>query len=260
MKPEISVIIATHNRKHLVVEAVKSVFTQEPQNYEVIVVDDGSTDGTSQTLKSLDLPLKIIEQENNGVASARNTGIRHSQGEFIAFLDSDDIWLPTKLAKQQEYLSSHPYIPLVYTDEYIESEGERFEETRFVLHPPEKKFVLPYILIISAIQASSVMVRKKVFSGVGLFNEALTVLEDVDLWDRICQTSEVGYLSEPLVVMRNDSRRAHLSNLKSPVSLESARLYLDLYAERRVGRVLSVPEQYALEDSYELLKKVDPIR
>src|SRR3989344_2440298 len=130
-EPVISVIIPSYNRKSIVVEAIRSVFKQEPRNYEVIVVDDGSSDGTEDYLKSLDLPIKIIRKENGGVSSARNAGIKVAQGKYVAFLDSDDLWLPGILENQLAYLQSHPEIPLVYTDQYIEVDGKNLEKTRF---------------------------------------------------------------------------------------------------------------------------------
>jgi glycosyltransferase involved in cell wall biosynthesis len=93
MNTLISVAISTFNRKNLVLDAIKSVLQQEPKNYEVIDDDDGSTDGTSEFLKSLNLPIKIVAKKNGGVSSARNAGIKVAQGKYVAFLDSDDLWL-----------------------------------------------------------------------------------------------------------------------------------------------------------------------
>ena len=107
MNSLISVIIPVFNRKDIVLEAIQSVLQQMPKNYEVIVVDDGSTDNTANYIESLNLPVHVIRKENGGVASARNAGIRIAKGEYIAFLDSDDLWLPGILKAQLEYLQLH---------------------------------------------------------------------------------------------------------------------------------------------------------
>jgi glycosyltransferase involved in cell wall biosynthesis len=147
---KISVIIPTYNRKSIVLQAIQSALMQEPKNYEVILVDDGSVDGTVDYLNNLHLPITIVQKKNGGVSSARNTGIRAAQGGYVAFLDSDDIWLPGILKSQSEFLDSHPKIPLVYTDQYIESEGKITEKTRFNLAPTtleQKRSLIDRVLL-----------------------------------------------------------------------------------------------------------------
>src|SRR3990172_4693438 len=128
---KISVIIPTYNRKKLVLEAIQSAIKQEPKNFETIVVDDGSVDRTADYLRSLRLPIKVISKSNGGISSARNEGIRNAKGKYIAFLDSDDLWLPGILAEQSNYLDSHPEISLVYVDQYNETKGKRKDKTLF---------------------------------------------------------------------------------------------------------------------------------
>ena len=135
MTPAISAVIPTYNRKQFVLDAINSALQQDPKNYEIIVVDDGSTDGTFEYLLSLNLPIRVIRKQNGGVASARNEGIRNAKGKYITFLDSDDVWLPGILKAQLDFLDSHPHIPLVYTDQYIELSGKRLEKTRFQAKP-----------------------------------------------------------------------------------------------------------------------------
>jgi glycosyltransferase involved in cell wall biosynthesis len=174
MEPIISVVIPTYNRKGLVLEAIHSALQQEPKNYEVIVVDDGSTDGTVEYLKSLNLPIKIISKKNGGVSSARNEGIKYAKGRYVAFLDSDDLWLPGILKAQFEYLKSHPNIPLVYVDQRLIIKGERIDVTRFTMkkltHEEMSKFDLPGFAKSPPFHISSIIMRKSVFDEIGYFN------------------------------------------------------------------------------------------
>ena len=218
MNPLIRVVIPTFNRKNLVQDAIKSVLQQEPKNYEFIVVDDGSTDGTSEFLKSLNLPIKIVAKENGGVSSARNTGIKVSQGKYVAFLDSDDLWLQGILKAQSDYLdthpNTHPNIPLVYTDQYIEVKGKRIDDTRFTMkkysHEEMSRFDLPGFVESPPIHISSTMLRKSIFDEVGYFNEELKIHEDTDMWTRISEKYELGYIEKPLAVFRWEIDSDHL--------------------------------------------------
>lgn len=238
MKPEISVVIPTYNRKKLVLEAINSILQQEPKNYEVIVVDDGSTDGTAEYLESLKLPIKVNRKENGGVSSARNLGIKSSRGDYVAFLDSDDLWLPGILETQLGFLRSHTNIPLVYVDEKIEIDGKIIEVTRFTMKKftPEEMshFDLPALGQSPAIQTSAIMVRKSVFEEVGYFNEDLRVNEDIDMWNRISEKYELGYIDRPLAIFRWETDPEHLikpTAVKKFIS--DGTKYMKLYKDRR---------------------------
>ncbi len=123
--PFFSVVIPTFNRAHLVTRAVESVLTQKFTDYECIVVDDGSTDDTSRVLSPYTNKIKYIYISHGGVSTARNRGIQQAQGEWIAFLDSDDMWLPEKLAAHYEYIQAHPNIYIHQTDELWIRNGKR---------------------------------------------------------------------------------------------------------------------------------------
>ncbi|MDO8569912.1 MAG: glycosyltransferase [bacterium] len=242
---KISVVIPTYNRKNLVLEAIHSALAQAPKNYEVIVVDDGSTDGTVKYLQSLKLPIKIISQENKGVSSARNTGIKVTQGEYMAFLDSDDLWLSGILKSQLEFLEFHPEIPLVYTDQFIESEGKRYEKTRFNSEPttPEqkRKFDKPgFITLQAPIHISAVMIRKSIFDEIGFFNEDLQIHEDTDMWNRISEKYELGFIDKSLSVFRWEKDQEHLLKADArELFFDEARKYMKLYEERRKQKGLT---------------------
>jgi len=209
LTPLISVIIPSYNRKNIVIEAIKSALEQESKTFEVIVVDDGSTDGTEDYLKSLNLPIILLRKENGGVSSARNAGIKIAQGEYVAFLDSDDLWLPGILENQLAYLQSHPEIPLVYTDQYIEVDGKNLEKTRFnrevVSEEQKTKFNLPGFVQHMPIHISSVMIRESIFEEIGYFNEDLKIHEDTELWNRISEKYNFGYIEKPLAVRKNEA-------------------------------------------------------
>lgn len=264
MIPLISIIIPTYNRKNLVLDAINSAIQQEPKNYEVIVVDDGSSDGTPEYLESLNLPIKIIGKENGGVSSARNAGIKAAQGKYIAFLDSDDLWLPDILKSQVEYLEIHPNIPLVYVDQHIDLKGKRIDLTRFTLkkhtHEHMSKFDLPGFAQSPPIHISSIMVRKSIFYELGFFNEDLKIHEDTDMWNRISEKYELGYIEKPLAVFRWEVDPDHLLKPSARKEFMSeGRKYLKLYLERRKNRELTGREKKGIEDSYRRMGQIEEL-
>jgi len=154
--PTVSVIISTYNRAHLIGRAIQSVLNQTYQDFEVIVVDDGSTDNTEEIVKSFNDPrIRYIRHEKNkGAAAARNTGIKAARGKYIAFQDSDDEWLPEKLEKQMKvFENAPPEAGVVYTDmQRINEDGEHYWEMGKIGYPPSK--------IIKDIQRSRFKVEK----------------------------------------------------------------------------------------------------
>lgn len=264
MELRISVVIPTYNRKILVLEAISSVLQQEPKNYEVIVVDDGSTDGTIGHLKILNLPIKVIRKEKGGTSSARNEGIKNSKGEFIAFLDSDDIWLPGILEAQLQYLEVHPSIPLVYTDQYIESFGKKLDITRFtagnVTYEQKSKFDLPGFMKSPPIHISSVMVRKSIFDEMGLFNENLKIHEDTEMWNRISEKYELGYIDKPLAIFRWEKDSQHVLKPEGRgLFISEGRKYMKIYEDRRKHRELLPNEKSAIKESYRRIDQLEEI-
>lgn len=255
----VSVIIPTYNRKDIVLEAIKSVLNQTVKNFEVIVVDDGSTDGTKEYLESLNLPIKIISKKNGGVASARNEGIKFAQRKYVAFLDSDDSWLPDKLSVQVAYLEVHPEIPLVYTDEYIEVNGEVLPKTRFqradVGDDIKNNFLLSGFVQRTPIHTSAVMVRKSVLEEVGYFNETLKIHEDSELWNRISMKYKFGYIDIPLATFRYKDGVDHLmKGFHEEPSKEEGRKYLKLYKKMHENNMTDEIKK-SIDDSYEILNK-----
>ena len=194
---KISVVIPTYNRKHTLPRALDSVLAQSYQPFEIIVIDDGSTDGTANWFSNNYPSIQSISQSNQGVSAARNAGIKQSRGDWIAFLDSDDEWLPTKLAKQIETLKVNPEFLFCHTNEIWIRNGARVNQQK--KHQKYGGHIFEKCLDICRVSPSSSLFHKSVLDDVGLFDESLKVCEDYDLWLRISANYPVLFLDEPLI-------------------------------------------------------------
>ena len=197
----ISIVIPTHNRIDLLPRALRSALNQTYTNIEVIVVSDGSEDGTDAMMEAFenqDSRVKYIAYHpGRGGNHARNVGIENAHGKYIAFLDDDDEWYPDKLQKQYGLFTSNPKVGLVCTGIRSIHESQSFT-TPFI--PPAMPDSSKQILLRNCIgSTTTVMVRKDVLSKSGNFDEQLGALQDYDLWVRICQMCEVAVVKEPLV-------------------------------------------------------------
>lgn len=212
----ISVIIPTFNRAKLTVEALRSVLDQKdvPEEVEIIVVDDGSTDNTGEELAGVAENILYVRQEHSGVSAARNHGISISRGEWIAFLDSDDLWLPGKLCAQMRFFHHHPRIFLCQTNEIWIRNGRRINPRKY--HRKPSGYCFSLLLERCLVSPSAAVVHRRVFDLVGLFDETLPACEDYDLWLRIGCRFPVGLVEEPLVLKRGghpDQLSARIPNL-----------------------------------------------
>lgn len=202
--PKLSIIIPTYNRAQYLREAIDSVLSQTYRDFEIIVVDDGSTDNTKEVAKKWELldKVKYFYQENKGPAAARNRGIKEAMGDYIAFLDADDLWLPEKLEKQVEYLKERPDVSLVASEfEIIDEVGHSNGYSQRRKKIPVDGFILKYIFQ-HYLLLSTIMVKKDTFKTVGLFNEELINAEDTDILLRIAKHFKIGLLDEYLVKHR----------------------------------------------------------
>lgn len=199
MGPLISVIIPTFNRASVLVRAIDSVLKQSYKNFELIVVDDGSTDETKYLLSPyMDQgKLRYFKTENRGVSAARNFGVEKSQGEWLSFLDSDDEWLKEKLQKQLEFLKAHPTIRLVHGEELWVRNGKRVNQKK--IHQKFGGFIYEKCLPLCLISPSAVMIERKLFDEMKGFDEEFIVCEDYDLWLKITSLYEVGFVSDPII-------------------------------------------------------------
>ena len=199
--PWVSIIIPTYNRRDFLREAIRSVLEQSFRDFELIVVDDGSDDGTREMIQR-EFPglLTYLYQENQGVSRARNRGLKLAQGEFVAFLDSDDLWLPRKLERQMAFMQSQPKAQICYTDEIWIRRGVRVNPKK--KHAKYSGWIYPRCLPLCIISPSSALMRRGLLEEVGGFDEELPVCEDYDLWLRISARHPVHFLPEKLIIKR----------------------------------------------------------
>jgi len=195
----VSVIIPAFNRALKVSRAISSVLYQTFTDYEIIVVDDGSTDGTRDAMRQFGDKISFIRHRSNlGVSAARNTGIKGSNAPLIAFLDSDDYWLSEKLGVQVSFFKSHPEAAIGQTEEiWIKNGRYANPKTR---HLKPSGDVFEPSLKLCLISPSAVMLKRSLLEEVGFFNEDLPVCEDYDLWLRIACRYPVHLINEKLVV------------------------------------------------------------
>ncbi|HLH75798.1 MAG TPA: glycosyltransferase family 2 protein [Candidatus Binataceae bacterium] len=209
--PAVSVIIPAYNRRAMLKEAIASVAAQRGANFELIVVDDGSDDGTWEDLNEGELAaalaqapsgcaVKLLRQENRGPAAARNHGAAVATGEYLAFLDSDDLWMPDKLARQLAYFANHPHLRIAQTQELWLREGRPVNPGRRHRKPEGQFFVAA--LRTCLISPSAVMMRADLFTALAGFDPRLAACEDYDLWLRVLIKHPVGLLDAPLVIRR----------------------------------------------------------
>lgn len=194
----ISVVIPTYNRIELLKRSIDSVINQTIKPFEIIIVDDGSNDGTEAMVKKKYDSLKLIKQKNKGASAARNSGIKASSGEWICFLDSDDEWKNDKLEKQITAVANNSDYKFFHSNEIWIKNGKRINQKK-----KHKKYggdIFKKCLDMCRISPSSVLIDKSIFEEIGFFNENLVVCEDYELWLRICDKYEVFFIDEPLII------------------------------------------------------------
>ncbi len=198
--PEISIVIPTFNRCWSLQDAIASVLSQTFPRREVIVVDDGSTDATADLLAAYTDDIIVIRQENKGVSAARNAGVAAASGQYIAFLDSDDMWLPEKLFRQHAFFLSHPEAVICQTDEIWIRNGVRVNPGH--RHRKPSGMIFEPSLHLCLVSPSAVMLRKDILKDIGGFNETFPACEDYDLWLRIGLYHPVHLIDSQLVIKR----------------------------------------------------------
>lgn len=212
--PKVSIIIPTYNRAKLLSEAIESALSQTYQDFEIIVIDDGSMDNTNEMIelyiKKHPQKVNYFYQVNKGLSSARNSGIRKARGEYIAFLDSDDRWLPNKLEIQMKIIDEEK-VDFVYSYAYVEIDGRM--STQFKPSAPALNF---YDLFVKgkSLVISTVVIKRDYIEKAGMFDETLRVAEDCDLWIRVLLCYKVKFIDTPLIIYR-----VHNSNLSSDMEI-----------------------------------------
>ncbi len=214
----VSVILPTYNRAWILREAVDSVLAQDYPDVELIVVNDGSTDDTRNILEEYGDRIAVLEQENRGVSAARNLGISSASGRLIAFLDSDDYWLPRKLSVQAAFFHDHREALICQTEEIWIRNGRRVNPKR--KHKKKSGMIFEPSLALCLVSPSAVMIRRELFEEVGLFDETLPACEDYDLWLRVAWKYPVHLIDAPLIVKRG----GHADQLSSAAGLDRHRI------------------------------------
>ena len=194
---KISVIIPTYNRFNSIGRALDSILDQTYKPHEIIIVDDGSTDGTRELIRDQYPSIKYFYQSRSGVSKARNKGIVESKAKWIAFLDSDDQWQPNKLEEQKNNLKQNPTILVSHTNEIWIRNGVRVNQMK--KHQKYGGYIFDKCLDFCRMSPSSIMIHKQVFEDIGNFDEDLLVCEDYDLWIRVTSKFPVTYLDKPLI-------------------------------------------------------------
>ncbi len=217
--PLVSVIIPTYNRAWTLKKAIDSVLEQDYKNFELIVVDDGSTDDTETLIEEYAKSVKFVQQPNLGVSAARNKGISISSGSLISFLDSDDYWEPGKLSAQVEFFNGNPDALICQTEEIWIRNGKRVTPKQ--KHKKQSGMIFIPSLALCLVSPSAVMMRKMLFAKVDVFDESLPACEDYDLWLRITCRYPVHLIDTPLIVKTG----GHEDQLSSTIGLDKYRIY-----------------------------------
>jgi len=205
--PTVSVVIPTYNFGRYLPEAIESILQQTYRDFEIIVIDDGSTDDTKNIIQKYLPSVRYVRQENGGPSKARNTGIMMSKGKYIAFLDADDIWLPTKLEKQIAHFQRNPECYFVFTENCSFDDNGIYLEKMGKQEKLMKGNLLENIFLKSSVATPTVMVKSEVFESVGLFDESLRVAQDDNMWLRIVGSFKAGLLDEVLVKVRRSRKK-----------------------------------------------------
>jgi len=197
------VIIPVYNAEKFIKETIESVLEQTYQDFEIIIIDDGSTDKSAEVIKSFDDKRIIYTyQKNQGVSATRNIGILKSNGEYIALLDHDDLWLPEKLERQIPILESNSNVGLVYSDCYIIALNGNILGRNFKDHRPHRGKVLPDLFLDNFIPCLTAVIRKNILNHTKFFNPELSIAEEYDLFLRIARSYEIEYIDLPLAEYR----------------------------------------------------------
>ena len=228
--PLVSVVIPVRNRADLITRAVESVLGQSFEDYELIVIDDGSDDDLPSALARFDDKIRFLSQDHRGVSAARNNGIRESTGALIAFLDSDDEWLPEKLERQVERYDPGNSGFVCHTDEIWIRDGKEVPQKK--QHRKQGGRFFERALELCLISPSSVIMTRRLLDRIGWFDEELEAAEDYDLWLRLTAFHEVDFIPERLVI-KHGGHKGQLSHTVAAI---------DRFRIRAIEKILGNPD------------------
>lgn len=236
--PLVSIIIPVYNGANFVKEAIDSALAQTYKNIEIIVVNDGSNDNgrTEQIIKSFGNKVTYYKKNNGGVSTALNLGIQMMKGEYFSWLSHDDMYFPQKIEKQVDFLKKIPKNTIVYSN-YIEIDQKSKELTKYILNHELLEEKPEYSLLRGAINGNTLLIPKKAFNEIGLFNEQLRCVQDYELWQRMSKKYYFKHMTDILVKARIHKNQVTLT---SPmVIFEGNKFWLDM--------VLNFPKERMIE-------------
>ena len=242
--PRVSVIIPTYNRADLLGEAVASVIAQTYKDYEIIIVDDGSTDNTKEVASHFPPEIRYVQKTNGGAASARNKGIELARGEYLCFVDSDDALLENALETNVNFLDSHPDVGLCYGQVCKMDEDGRLLKLRKLRGAKtsgvrESSEQITRLLFRGDIAMLAVLVRRSCFEKVGCFDTSVPYGEDIDMWLRIAMEYKVGYIAEPLGKVRIHVSKTNLTNRGKFDIVESSQIE---FMTKALNKLKDIPD------------------
>jgi len=214
---KVSVIIPTFNRATFLKTAIESVLRQNYDNFEIIITDDNSQDNTQGVVKEFsDKRIRYIRQKKNkGVSAARNTAIKVSEGEYIAFLDDDDEWLAEKLKKQVEIIEKCPAkVCGVYSNFFIIENSEKKIAKINPRIKDKRGNLFEQFALGNPIHTSTVLIRSECLENIGLFDESISYMEDRDLWIRLSEKWDFEFINEPLIMVHTHKKAKLSENLQ----------------------------------------------
>lgn len=202
----VSILLTCYNHLRFLPEALAGVTAQTFQDFEIIAIDDGSTDGTRDWLTACDVPMtRIFNEQNLGTYGSLNVALRAATGEFVAILNDDDVWHPEKLARQVEVMDAHPHVGIVHTDgDFIDGDTQVIPGSPLGFAFPrfETGDILAGLLYENKIIASAALVRREALRSLGGFNEGYFGSGDWEMWLRVCEQWAAGFVAEPLTRYR----------------------------------------------------------
>ncbi|BAI62004.1 putative glycosyltransferase [Methanocella paludicola SANAE] len=218
--PKVSVIVATYNRENVISDTIDSIFNQTFQDYEIIIVDDGSTDNTNAILKKYGNKINYVNIYHSGSPSyARNTGIKLAKGKYIAILDSDDLWFPEKLEKQVNFMENHSDVGVLGT--FFETVNDDNGNKKIYLLPTNPNILKWCLIFSNCIAHSSVIIRSEIIKMLGYYDKSVDFCEDYDLWIRASRITNIANLPEVLL-----SYHIHDSSISSVYFEEQEKIAL----------------------------------
>ena len=261
---KVSVIIPAYNKADLTVKTVESVLKQTYQNIEIIVIDDGSCDHTKKALTGFGDRIRYVCKPNGGACGARNMGIKISTGDYVAFLDCDDLYEPNKIELSVNYLERNPHFGFVHTSSYFINEEDKI--VGYYSHQKSKKqgWIAQRLILGNFVCNSTVVVRQSCLVKAGFFDETIFTPADWDLWMRLAEIAQVGFINLPLTLYRITDNyvfnRLEQAQREEEIVIEkffnrNPTLGMSLWKMASSNLHLRYSECYFLKNNYPLLKK-----